>query len=708
MDAGKEARSGAPLFDEAASSRADVLVVCDAQGGIVFASSGTESLLGLPPAELIGRPMTALIPDVWDDRHGAHAATRADGEVRIDVTIARFGDLQLLALRDAAPRLALWAVLEGLPDATVAAQSDGRIIFVNTRAEELFGYTRDELLGQPVEVLWPESVRDRYRRNMDLYFAAEHPLRFTMEARGLRRDGSEFAGEMSWGIVNSMHGPLLLAIGRDISARRQALERLQRHANEQAAVVALGERALSVTNVVELSRDAVEYIRNTLTVGRVIVTDRHGHTLATSPGENPGGEVREFELRAGEQVLGALTVASVAGATLGEGEQRFLRAIAHVLAMAAERAAADDRLRGAQKMEAVGQLAGGIAHDFNNLLTVISGYLEIVRRRLPGDVVAEELAAIADAADRATQVTRQLLAFSRQQLREVSVLDLNDVCRSVLPMLERLIGEDITVTALCAESQPRVIGDRGQLVQVILNLAINARDAMPSGGALTIETSQSADGMVELVVRDTGTGMAPEIVERIFEPFFTTKRAGHGTGLGLATVHGIVEQSGGHVAVQSQPGVGSTFTISLPAAPPTGDDTHEAPTSEPDRFEGRETVVLCEDEEPVRRLVERILTSRGYSPLVAARPSDALRLAANHAGPIDALISDVIMPDMSGPELADRIRAMRPGIRTLFVSGYTAETLHARGGLPADSRFVQKPFTADALLESLRDLLDRT
>jgi two-component system, cell cycle sensor histidine kinase and response regulator CckA len=708
MDASEEARSGAPLFDEAASSRADVLVVCDAEGSIVFAGSGTESLLGSPAAHLIGRPMTALIPGVWDGRSSAYATSSADGQVQIDVTTARFGDLRLLALRDAAPRLALWAVLEGLPDATVAARSDARIIFVNTRAEELFGYTRDELLGRPVDVLWPAAVRDRYRRNMDLYFAAEHPLRFTMEARGLRKDGSEFAGEMSWGIVNSMDGPLLLAIGRDISARREALERLRRHADEQAAVVALGERALSVTNVVELSRDAVEHIRSTLTVAHVSVTDEHGHTLATSPGVHAGGEAREFDLRAGDQVLGTLAVTSVAGATLGEGEQRFLRAIAHVLAMAAERAAADDRLRRAQKMEAVGQLAGGIAHDFNNLLTVISGYLEIVRHRLPDGTVAEELAAIADAADRATQVTRQLLAFSRQQLREVSVLDLNDVCRSVLPMLERLIGDDITVTASCAESQPRVIADRGQLVQVILNLAINARDAMPSGGALTIETSEAPGGMVDLVVRDTGTGIAPEIVERIFEPFFTTKRAGHGTGLGLATVHGIVEQSGGHVAVESQPGVGSAFTISLPAAPPIADAAHEAPTSAAKRFEGRETIVLCEDEEPVRRLVERILRSRGYRPLVAARPSDALSFAANHAEPIDALISDVIMPDMSGPELADRMRSLRPGIRTLFVSGYTAETLEARGGLPADSRFVQKPFTADVLLESLRDLLDRT
>jgi two-component system, cell cycle sensor histidine kinase and response regulator CckA len=606
---------------------------------------------------------------------------------------------------DSRARLPVRAVLEGLPDATVASRPDGRIVFVNERAEELFGYDREEMLGRPVQMLWPEALRERYTRNMELYFATEHPLRFTAEARGLRRDGSEFVGEMSWGIVETDEGPLLLAIGRDISARREAEQRMRRQSGQQAAVAALGERALAGAGLAELSGEAVERIRGALAVAHVAVIGRD--TMATWGREHADGEVLQLELRTGERALGTLTVTAAGQNGFNDDQRSFLRAIANVLAMAAERVAAEEQLRQAQKMEAVGQLAGGIAHDFNNLLTVISGYGAIAQKRIGVGPGAEELAEIAHATERAAQVTRQLLAFSRRQVLEPTVLDLNEVARGLAPMLGRLIGEDVAIAIVCDDGLAPVVADRGQIAQVILNLAVNARDAMPIGGTLTIETRTLDHGRVGLIVSDTGVGMDATVLAHAFEPFYTTKEAGQGTGLGLATVHGIVEQSGGSISVESEPGLGTSFTIALPPAEPAGHADGESAADEPERLTGTEVVLVCEDEEGVRRLIEHVLTSHGYRLLVADLPSEALRLAETYPEPIDVLVSDVIMPEMPGPELAERLQAIRPGLRTLFLSGYAAETLQERGGLPARSVFLEKPFEAATLLRTLRALLDQ-
>ena len=617
---------------------------------------------------------------------------------------------------------ALRAVLEGLPDATVAAGRDGRIVLVNDRALELFGYAREELVGRPIQTLWPERLRERYTRNMDLYFATEHPLRFTLEARGVRRDGSEFVGEMSWGIVETGEGPLLLAIGRDVSARREAEARVRRQSGQQAAVAALGEGALAGRDVASLAREAVERMRETLPVDRVVVTQAGAGGVLAEWGAGRGmAGVLEVEMRAAGQVFGTLLVQASRESAFSEDERSFITAIAHVIATAMERLRHEDQLRHAQKMEAVGQLAGGIAHDFNNLLTVISGYAEIARRAIGSGRGAQELTEIHHAAARAAQVTRQLLAFSRRQVLEPVVLDLNEVTASLGPMLSRLIGEHIEIAIHHDDGVAPVVADRGQLTQVILNLAVNARDAMPAGGVLTIATrmvdvdettARRQLGVVPgryvgLIVSDTGSGMEPQVLEHAFEPFFTTKAAGEGTGLGLATVQGIASQSGGHVSVESEPERGSTFTVCLPPAEPTPAAAPPPADARPDRLSGTETVLVCEDEDGVRQLIELILTDRGYRLLLAARPSHALRLAADHPGRIDVLLSDVIMPEMLGPELAERLRELRPGLRTLFVSGYTAEALHTRGDLPPGSTLLEKPFESTTLLEALRRLLDR-
>jgi PAS domain S-box-containing protein len=360
------------------------------------------------------------------------------------------------------------------------------------------------------------------------------------------------------------------------------------------------------------------------------------------------------------------------------------------------------QLRQAQKMEAIGQLAGGVAHDFNNLLTVIGGYSEIARRRIGAGPGAAELLEVERAAERASQLTRQLLAFSRQQVLDPRPLDLGAVATGLLPMLRRLIGEDIEIAMLAAPGLPSVLADRSQIEQVILNLSVNARDAMPSGGTLTIET-RAVDERAALIVTDTGVGMSADTVEHIFEPFFTTKTVGEGTGLGLATVHGIVNQSGGEVLVYSEPGLGTSFKIYLPVSGALPERPEPAPGE--DDLRGDETVLLCEDEEGVRHLIQYVLTNHGYRVLSAAGPLQALEIAAG--SPIDVLVSDVIMPDLSGPELATRLDSLRPGVRTLFVSGYTAETVRGRGRLPEDSAFLEKPFHQLSLLRAIRALIDQ-
>jgi CheY-like chemotaxis protein len=361
-----------------------------------------------------------------------------------------------------------------------------------------------------------------------------------------------------------------------------------------------------------------------------------------------------------------------------------------------------------------------VAHDFNNLLTVISGYGEIARRRIGTGPGASELDEIARAADRASQLTRQLLAFSRRQVLEPTLLDLNEVISSLLPMLGRLIGEDVEIAVLTDEELPPVLVDRAQLEQVVINLAINGRDAMPTGGTLTIETRAAElterytrehagvfpGSYARLMVTDTGTGMERDALEHIFEPFFTTKDAGHGTGLGLAMVHGVVTQSGGHIHVYSEPGLGTSFKIYLPAAGERTRRAAPAGAETPERLTGTETVLVCEDEDLVRDLIERILTERGYRVLAPAGPREALEAFAARPQRVDVLITDVIMPQMSGPELAERLTALRPDLRTLFLSGYTAETVQSRGNLPPGSAFLEKPFDHTTLLQTVRGLLD--
>jgi PAS domain S-box-containing protein len=384
-----------------------------------------------------------------------------------------------------------------------------------------------------------------------------------------------------------------------------------------------------------------------------------------------------------------------------------------------ERRRLEEQLRQAQKMEAVGQLAGGIAHDFNNLLTAIVGYATLLNRALPADTDArEDVQEIIGAARRAGNLTHQLLAFSRKQVLRPTVLDVNVVVRDMERILQRVIGEHITLLTSLEPDLAWVKADASQLEQVIMNLAVNARDAMPAGGRITIETAnvpldaelaqahpEAVAGMHVLVaVGDTGQGMTADVLAHLFEPFFTTKEVGKGTGLGLATVYGIVRQSGGFIAVDSQPDCGSRFRLYFPcaetAAPAATDALPEPATA------GTGTVLLVEDEPGVRHLARDVLSRYGYRVIEAADGGEALRLAEGHAGTIDLLLTDVVMPGMSGAELAQRFRELRPGVRVLYASGYADEAVVSHGARHDGVPFLQKPFEPDDLVRRVREVLD--
>jgi hypothetical protein len=410
----------------------------------------------------------------------------------------------------------------------------------------------------------------------------------------------------------------------------------------------------------------------------------------------------------------AIEVEGAASPILFHGRRAWLTLVSDVTS----RKSLEAQLAQAQKMETVGRLAGGIAHDFNNLLGVMTGYGELLRRRLAGDERLRKYAEdIIKAAERAAGLTRQLLAFSRKQILQPRIIDLNDAVGDMEKMLRRLIGEDIHLITVFDDKLGSVRADPGQIEQVLMNLAINARDAMPRGGRLTIETGNvdldssysqlhpdvEPGRYAMMAVSDTGHGMDAEILSHIFEPFFTTKEAGKGTGLGLATAHGIVKQSDGQIFVYSEPGRGTTFKIYLPrvdeaAAAPL------APAVEAELPGGSETVLLAEDEAALRELVAESLRSMGYLVLEARHAGEALAIGEQH--PIDLLITDVVMPAMSGRELGERLAALQPALKVLYMSGYTDDAVVLHGVLSEGVPFLQKPFTAEALARKLREVLD--
>ena len=397
------------------------------------------------------------------------------------------------------------------------------------------------------------------------------------------------------------------------------------------------------------------------------------------------------------------------------------RAVCGISTDMTERIGLEDQLRQAQRMESVGRLAGGIAHDFNNLLTVIGGYGELVTRELPpSGALRRNVEEMTKAGKRAADLTRQLLAFSRRQMLTPTIFNINESVLGMTSMLRRLIGEDVELTLDLEPVLGRVRADKGQVEQVLVNLAVNARDAMPSGGVLTVRTANvlvdehstlrhsdlDRGAYTSVVVEDSGTGIDESLLPKIFEPFFTTKEQGKGTGLGLSTVYGIVRQSGGAVTVASERGKGTTFSVYFPHV----EEEESAPPAEPETAApvGTETVLLVEDEAGVRNLVAIGLRSRGYTVIEASNGCDALASCEQSLEAIHLLVTDVIMPKMGGRELAERMQEVRPGLKVLFISGYTENGVVEKGVIKEGVSLLQKPFTTDALARKVREVLDES
>jgi two-component system cell cycle sensor histidine kinase/response regulator CckA len=402
----------------------------------------------------------------------------------------------------------------------------------------------------------------------------------------------------------------------------------------------------------------------------------------------------------------------------GDGKVEYISTVAHDLR---DRKQLEAQLLQAQKMESIGRLAGGVAHDFNNMLTAIIGYTELAKAQLPADhPVQHDLNNVHDAARRSAALTRQLLAFARKQVISPRAVDLNELIQRMDAMLTRLLGEDIQLNTRLDPNLAAVLIDPGQFEQVLMNLVVNARDAMPEGGTLRIETANASldeawchqhpgtvPGEYGLVrVSDTGSGMSREVMEHLFEPFFTTKASGEGTGLGLATCYGIIKQSGGTIGVSSELGRGTTFDIYVPRYTGEAAVAGEARRAIPLQNAGRETILLVEDETVVRDLAQRALAARGYRILTASDGRDAVEIARTHQGAIDLVLSDVVMPHMGVAELAANLRAHRPGIRLLFMSGYSETAVHKHGVIEAGAGLVQKPFTPETLARQVREALN--
>jgi PAS domain S-box-containing protein len=651
--------AGAKQFAAFLEDMPDAIIGVDRNNNIMLVNARAASLFGYQRREMIGKPIELLLqgysgntlphPKIARRKDSRArrtvapmqlAARRKDGstfpaEILTTSTQLDGASMVMAAVRDLSDRredpARFRGVLEASEDAAVGVDSSGRIALVNPEAEELFGYTRRELIDQPVGLLVPQTSLECPSRSptRSVNGRANVQLAKGTPLEGRRKDGSGFPVEISLSAVATKDGPLVSAAIRDASDRPET-RREQDRAEVQGA------------------RDLLE-----------------------------------------------------------------------------------SRLHQTHRLESLGQLAGGVAHDFNNLLAAILNYVAFVSEEITEEIdirpvgtsdrlaaVLSDIGQIGAAAERAATLTHQLLAFARREVRNLEVLDINGVVREVETLLRRTIGEHVRLVTQGASDLDSVRADRGQIEQILLNLAVNARDAMPNGGTLSVATENftvdptyatlhpvvEAGSYVRLCVTDTGEGMERETLDRAFEPFFSTKPKDKGTGLGLATVYGIVSQTGGMVELSSEVGVGTAVTILLPSVAAAVTEL-AAPRLVREHRSG-ETILVVEDEELVRDVASRILTQHGYHVLVAPTGAEAVALIAGHPGTIDLLLTDVVMPGMTGREVADRVSDVRPEMRVLYMSGHPESVIASQGVMEQGISLLPKPFTAEDLVDHIRAVLD--
>jgi PAS domain S-box-containing protein len=620
------------------------------------------------------------------------------------------------------------AILRSALDCIITFDLDGRIIEFNPAAERTFGYTAQEALGREMaQLIIPETLRESHRRGLALYNVTTVgvPGR-RMELTAMRADGTEFPVELSISRIQIDGKPMFTAYMRDVTERLEA----QRITSELAAVVAHSNDAIVACTIegkivswnVGAERiygySAEEVLGRQLDI--LIPQDRLDEFPQALTMVKRGESLANYETvrlrKDGRRISVSLTDSPM------RSDGARVTGLSSIARDITERKRLEEELLQSQKMDAVGRLAGGIAHDFNNILTAILGYSDLLIGQIDEKQwMYKHLAEIRKAADFAASLTHQLLAFSRRQPLFLRVFNINETVKSMHKMLQRVIGEHIQIHTHLKAEIGRLKADPSQLEQVLLNLCVNARDAMPKAGSITIETADvsyflddfytlnemPAGEYVKLTICDTGTGMTPEVKKHIFEPFFTTKEKGQGTGLGLATCYGIVKQSGGYIAVDSQVDVGTTFSIYLPRVDETGEKS--SIRKEVGQLPGgNETVLYVEDEITVRSLTAHVLRRLGYTVLEASSGKQARDAFESQNGrEVDLLFSDVVLPDAGGKELADWIRETRNGrTKMLFTSGYVDESILKRHGLELGTAFLQKPFTPADLAKKIREVLD--